>query len=214
MTWAMLYMVCFLAGVALSVLALAGGSLHLPHMHPHLPHGHAGLPHGSAVRGEGIHAETGRGSDIPWLNFATMTAFLTWFGGTGFLLTRYSTIVVALILLAAVGAGIAGAAAIFAAVVKPLLRHDQPLDPADYERVGVLGRVSSGIGAGGTGEIMFSLGGTRQTCGARCENGEGLARGTEVVITRYEHGIAYVRRWDEMLDGKQMDSHSANGKSD
>jgi len=27
-----------------------------------------------------------------------------------------------------------------------------------------------------------------------------------VVITRYEHGIAYVRRWDEMIDDKRMDN--------
>ena len=62
----------------------------------------------------------------------------------------------------------------------------------------MLGRVISPIRAGGTGEIIFSQEGTRHTCGARSEDGEALARGTEVIITRYEKGIAYVRRWDEM----------------
>jgi hypothetical protein len=198
MTWAVLYLACFLMGVALSVLAFAGGSLHLPHFHLHVPHGHAEMPPASGT--------AARGAELPWFNFATMTAFLTWFGGTGLLLTHYSTLMVAVILLVAVAVGFMGAAAIFWFVVKLLLSHDRALDPADYERVGVLSRVNSRIGAGGTGEIIFSLAGARQTCGARSEDGQALARGTEVIITRYEHGIAYVRRWDEMLGDKRADS--------
>ena len=198
MTWATLYLVCFLVGVALSLLAFLGG-LHLPHLDAHLPHSHGAAPHA-------ISGRAGRGAEMPWFNFATMTAFLTWFGGAGFLLTRYSTLMVTVILLAAVAAGLVAAAAIFWLVVKLLLSHDRALDPADYERVGVLARVISRISAGGTGEIIFSLAGTRQTCGARSEDGHPLTRGTEVVITRYEHGIAYVRRWDEMIDDKRMDN--------
>ena len=83
-------------------------------------------------------------------------------------------------------------------IAKFLLKHSRELDPADYDRVGVLGRVISSIREGGTGEIIFSQEGTRHTCGARSESGEALARETEVIITRYEKGIAYVRRWDEM----------------
>jgi len=87
---------------------------------------------------------------------------------------------------------------VFLFIAKVLLKHSRELDPADYERVGVLGRVTSPIRAGGTGEIIFSQEGARQTCGARSESGEAMARETEVIITRYEKGIAYVRRWDEM----------------
>ena len=80
------------------------------------------------------------------------------------------------------------------------MKHDRELDPADYERIGVLGRISSPICQGGTGEIIFSQEGTRHTCGARSEAGEALTKGTEVIITRYEHGIAYVRRWEELAE--------------
>jgi len=148
---------------------------------------------------------------MPWFNFATLTAFLTWFGGAGLLLSHYSTLMVVVILLAAIVAGLLGAAVIFWLVVKLLLSHDRALDPADYERVGVLGRVNSPISAGGTGEIIFSLAGTRHTCGARSEDSQPLARGSEVVITRYEHGLAYVRRWDEMIDEKRADIQAYNG---
>jgi hypothetical protein len=113
-------------------------------------------------------------------------------------------LVVAVILLA-IAAGVSGAAIVFWFIVKFLLTHDQALDPADYDRVGVLGRVSSTIREGGTGEIVFSQEGTRQTCGARSEDGAALARGTEVIVTRYEHGLAYVRRWEELADSHVAD---------
>ena len=143
---------------------------------------------------------------MPFLNFGTITAFLAWFGGAGYLLTRYSSLVVSGVLLLAVVAGIAGARC-FWFVAKVLLKHDRELDPADYDRVGVLGRISSPIRAGGTGEIIFSQEGTRHTCGARSENGEALARGTEVIVTRYEQGIAYVRRWEEMAKEEEAVSN-------
>ena len=191
MTWEIFYFVCFLFGVTMIGLSFLGGTLHLPHFHLHLPH--AG-PH---VAG-GVHGASG--SEMPFFNFGTIMAFLAWFGGTGYLLTRYSSLVVAGVLTLAVVAGVAGATIVFWFVAKVLLKDDRDLDAADYERVGVLARISSPIRAGGTGEIIFSQEGTRNTCGARSENGEALARGTEVIVTRYEHGIAYVRRWEEMAE--------------
>jgi membrane protein implicated in regulation of membrane protease activity len=198
-TLAIFYLVCFLVGVTLSVLSFIGGTWHLPHVHLHVPHahvpngGHLAAPHASAGSGS-------QGAEMPFLNFGTITAFLAWFGGAGYLLTRYSTLVVSLIMILAVIAGLVGASILFWFVAKLLLKHDRELDPADYERVGVLGRIISPIREGGTGEIIFSQEGARHTCGARSDTGEALPRETEVIITRYEKGIAYVRRWDEMAE--------------
>jgi membrane protein implicated in regulation of membrane protease activity len=201
MTWETFYLTCFLVGVTLSILSFVGGNLHLPPVHFHLSHGHVATPHvGSG--GAGVS----RGPEMPLFNFATITAFLAWFGGTGYLLTRHSSLLDTVIVLLAVAAGLVGSAIIFCFIVKFLLTHDHALDPADYDRVGVLGRISSAIRKGGTGEIIFSQEGTRQTCGARSEDGEALARGSEVIVTRYEHGIAYVRRWEEMADDHVVDS--------
>ncbi len=197
MTWAMFYLVCFVVGVTLSVLSFLGGSFHMPHVHVHVPHGGPHIP-GGAHGG-------GSGADIPFLNFGTITAFLAWFGGTGYLLTRYSSLVVAGVLLSCHRRD-CGGTIVFWFLAKVLMKHDVELDPADYERVGVLGRISSPIREGGTGEIIFSQEGTRQTCGARSENGEALSRGTEVIVTRYEKGIAYVRRWEEMAKEEAISS--------
>jgi len=209
--WAIFYLVCFLVGITLTVLAFLGGGWHVPHLHVHAPtvhtpHVHIPVPHGGHIpaphTGAAPHVGTAQGADMPFLNFGTVAAFLIWFGGSGYLMTRYSTLVLSLIMLIAVVAGLAGAAIIFWFVAKLLMKHDRELDPADYDRVGVLGHIVSPIRVGGTGEMIFSQEGTRVTCGARSENGEALARGTEVIITRYEKGIAYVRRWEEMA-GKE-----------
>src|SRR2546425_3148319 len=83
---------------------------------------------------------------------------------------------------------------------------------------GVLGRISIPIRVGGTGEIIYSQAGTRRTCGARAENGSAISKGTEVVVTRYEKGIAYVRLWAEMAgddnaaaEGGKFSEQAASG---
>lgn len=208
MTWSLFYLTCFLLGVSLSVLSFVGGSFHLPHFHLHLPHPHVGQVGG--VHGAAGHAGgSAQGSEISFVNFGTVCAFLAWFGGTGYLLTRYSRLVVTVVAIFSIIAGLVGAAIVFWFVAKMLLAHEHELDPADYDRVGVLGHVSSSIRQGGTGEIVFSQAGTRHTCGARSETAEALPKGTEVVITRYEHGIAYVERWDQLAG----ESKAATGNS-
>jgi hypothetical protein len=91
---------------------------------------------------------------------------------------------------------------VFWFVGKVLLANERDLDPADYDPIGALGRLSSVIRAGGTGEMIYSQQGSRRSIAARSEEGAAIAKGTEVVITRYEKGIAYVRPWDE-LAGRQ-----------
>jgi membrane protein implicated in regulation of membrane protease activity len=131
-------------------------------------------------------------------NFVTLTAFLAWFGGTGFLIARFSSIWFALGLLIALGAGLFGAAIVYLFLTRVLISHEENLDAADYEMVGVLGRISMPIRENGTGEIIYSQAGTRRTCGARSENGSAIGKGAEIVVTRYDKGIAYVRLWEEM----------------
>ena len=78
------------------------------------------------------------------------------------------------------------------------LVSSRDLNPDDYDVIGLLGVVSSSIREGGTGEIIYSQGGTRRTCGARSEDAKAIAKGTEVMVTRYEKGLAYVRPWEEV----------------
>jgi membrane protein implicated in regulation of membrane protease activity len=200
MTWANFYLGCFVVGFIFSFIAWLSGGVH---WHLHLPHwfGHAGVGHMGPVPAGAGHTPVGGGqaaAPLSPFNFATLMAFLAWFGGTGYLLTRYSSLWFALGLLIATGAGLAGAAVVFLFLSNVLISKEEIMDPADYEMVGVLARISSPVRAGGTGEIIYSQAGTRRTCGVRCEDGGALPKGAEVVVTRYEKGIAYVRRWEQL----------------
>jgi len=187
MTWADFYLICFLLGLALSLLSVLTGSAHLHLPHIHVPHVH--VPH--------VHASGTQSEGVPWLNFGTMTAFLAWFGGTGYLLERFYAVWFLVALAIAVLSGLGGAAVVFWFLAK-LASGEEALDPADYEMVGVLGRLSIPIREGGTGEIVFSQEGVRHAAGARSDDGMPIAKGAEVVVERYEKGIAYVRRWDDL----------------
>jgi hypothetical protein len=85
---------------------------------------------------------------------------------------------------------------VFLFLARVLGRNDRDLDPADFEMRGVLGRVSSTVRERGTGEMIFTQQGTRRGVPIRGEAGQAIAKGTEVVVTRYEHGIAYVREFE------------------
>jgi membrane protein implicated in regulation of membrane protease activity len=191
MTWADFYLVCFVVGFFLSALMFLGGGLHLhfPHVHFHA-HGH--------VHGHAASAHADHGSQLSPFNLITLTAFLAWFGGTGFLLTRHSAIWFWAALGISMLSGTGGAAIIYVFLSRILTHPDEALDSADYEMVGVLGRLSMPIREGGTGELIYSQAGTRRVCGARAEDGSAIPKTTEVVVTRYERGIAYVRPWSEL----------------
>jgi membrane protein implicated in regulation of membrane protease activity len=206
MTWADFYLICFLLGLALSLLSVLTGSahLHLPHIHvPHVHVPHMHVPHVDAG---------GEAEGIPWLNFGTMTAFLAWFGGTGYLLERFYAVWFLVALAIALLSGLGGAAIVFWFLAK-LASDDQGLDPADYDMIGVLGKLSIPIRQGGTGEIVFSQEGVRRVSGARSDDGTAIPKGAEVVVQRYEKGIAYVRRWEDMAEETEARSQESEDRS-
>lgn len=188
--WSDFFLICFLVGLGLSLLsALSGIShLHLPHVHLHVH-----VPHPPAPGAEGPH-----GGGLEWLNFGTVTAFLAWFGGTGYLLEHYYSVWFLAAFGVATLSGLGGAAVVGWFLLKFLASKDENLDPADYDMIGVLGKLSIPIRKGGTGEIIFSQEGVRRVAGARSDDGIAIAKGAEVVVTRYEKGIAYVRRWEDL----------------
>jgi membrane protein implicated in regulation of membrane protease activity len=197
MTWADFYLVCFVVGFFLSIVIFITGRahLHVPHAHIHLPgvHVHASA-HPPAHAGTAMHG----GSQISPFNLITLTAFLAWFGGTGYLLARHSTIWFFTSLAISLLSGIGGAAIIYLFLARVLTSPDEALDAADFDMVGVLGKLCMPIRQGGTGELVYSQMGTRRVCGARSDAGAAIPKSTEVVVTRYERGIAYVRPWSEM----------------
>ncbi|HYX53241.1 MAG TPA: hypothetical protein VE783_07300 [Candidatus Limnocylindrales bacterium] len=191
MNWELFYLICFVVGFAFSAISFLTGTLHL---HVHLP-GHAHFYLGG-------HAHGGKGGNgmLMFLNPMAIAVFLAWFGGTGYLLVHLRHIWVFAGLVLSSLAGFVGAAIVLLFLTKVLMAHDYTLDPADFEMVGVLGRVSGKIRRAGTGEIIFEQQGARKASAARAETDEEITCGEEVVVTRYEAGVAYVRRWNELAD--------------
>jgi membrane protein implicated in regulation of membrane protease activity len=208
MTWANFYLFCFLVGFLWSVVSLLIGHLNidLPFLHGDagdgILHDAGAIDQGDFTHGGGEGHDAGisdhaQAVSIRPVNLGTIAAFLAWFGGAGYMLTAYSSIWFVWGLGLSVISGLAGASVVFWFLARVLIGRDRDLNPADYRMTGVLGRVSSSIREGGTGEIVYSQEGTRRTCGARSEDGKPIPQGTEVLVTRYEKGIAFVRRWDE-----------------
>src|SRR5215831_874232 len=154
MNWETFFLVCFVVGFSFSVLSFLGG-LHRFHLHVHLPKhlhlgglghggmhgvgGAAGAAHGAAHVSHAGHARTGSGAHFPFINPMTMAAFLTWFGGTGYLLVHLRHIWIFAGLVLASLAGSIAASIVFGFVAKFLMANDQDNDPLDYDMIGVLG---------------------------------------------------------------------------
>jgi membrane protein implicated in regulation of membrane protease activity len=208
MNWESFYLICFLVGLGLSALSLFGvlgrfgGHVHLAHVgHVHAPHAVAGAAHlaGSGARGGGASVP----SSVPWWNAFSLMIFLCWFGAAGYLLTRYGSFVALVVLVLAVVCGFAGGAIVFLFLTRVLLPHERELTADETDVVGAVGRLSSAIRAGGVGEMVYEQLGARRSAPARSDDGEPIQKQEEVYVVRYEKGIAYVRRWDDLPEADQ-----------
>lgn len=204
MSWSDLYLLCFLVGFSLSVVSFLAGAvhLHLP-VKWHLP-AHSGHHGVGALRGGGASTLKGgvRGGHISWFNASSILAFLAWFGGTGYILTKHSSLVTLACLSIAGAAGLVAGWLVFRFMARLVKNSDAQMNEWDYRHEGSVGTVSISIRPGGTGEIIFEQQGARRSAGARSEDGAAIEKGAEVVISRYEKGIAYVRKWDEFTGEK------------
>ena len=195
-----LYLFCFAFGLLFSLVSLLArahlGRIHLPiglggdhgghvgvaghhggHVHSLLAHHHVPQPH------------LGEPSAF---NLSSVTIFLLWFGATGYILHTYYGALAGLSLAAAGLVGWLGAALVYLLLSRVLWRGQTALDPENYQIAGSIGRITSTIHAGGTGEVVYVLDGKRRVDGARSIDGTALTSGTEVALVRYRDGLAYV----------------------
>jgi hypothetical protein len=134
----------------------------------------------------------------PWLlriNITAIVLFLAIFGGVGLLLEDKHQLTSVIAGVIAAVCGLAGSAAVNR-VLAAMMSRERPLEPVTF--TGTLAQVTIPIReAGGTGEIVYTIEGTRRCSGARSDDGRGIGKGAEVVIVRYDRGIAYVAAFDE-----------------
>lgn len=134
--------------------------------------------------------------------------FLCWFGAAGYLLTKYGSFVAGVVVVMAAICGLAGGAIIFMFLTRVLMPHEHELTADETDVIGVVGRVSAPIRAGGTGEIVYQQLGATRSAVARSEDGAALAKEEEVYVIRYEKGVAYVKRWEDLETSEQLSVNS------
>ena len=188
-----LFLACFLFGLLMVLASVLIGFAHVA-----LPGGHDGFQLGSDHgHGDGHGAGHGHGEQaLPLWNVSSVLAFLMWFGAAGYVATRFAGLTAWLALIPAVLFGVVGGLLV-SAFLRLVLRGETELDPAQYRMEGTLARVSVRIPEGGTGEIIFTKGDRRRSEGARSVDGRPIARGEEVVVIDYQHGIALVQGWED-----------------
>jgi membrane protein implicated in regulation of membrane protease activity len=190
MNWSEIFLMCFAVGTLWALVSLLLGGFHFGHGGGHAPVGHG---HGHSHAG-GHHLPNWLAS---LLNPSVIAVFLAWFGGAGYLLNKYSGFMLWLNLAIAAALGLSGAW-VLARFLTVLIKNERDMNPADYDMVGVLGRVSSTIRADGVGEVIYLHEGVRRSINAKSETGVAIGRGEEVIVTHFEKGIALVRTWEAM----------------
>ncbi len=154
----------------------------------------AGGPNGTTT---GHHTEN---HGVSPFNLMTIMAFLTWFGGAGYVLRVYTGLLEILSLVGAILVGLAGGAIVFYLLARVFIPNQRFLDPADYRMEGTVARVTVPIHPGLVGEIVYTMAGTQRSDGARSIEGKTIDRGTEVVVVSYDKGIAYVEPWSSFVE--------------
>lgn len=182
----------FFFGLVFSTLTLIVGAADVGIGH----FGHAEFGHA----GHAGHASGHDADHVAPLSVATVLAFLTWFGGAGYFFRNGVSWPLWGSLVGAVVLGFVGGGLIYQ-LLTVVRRGERVLDPEQERIVGSLGRVTSSIREGGTGEITYELRGVRQVSAARSDSGAAIGRGDEVVVLRYERGIAFVAPFDELYEG-------------
>ena len=207
------FAVCFALGLILALFSVVAGVGHfgghvggdsggaghvqIGHAHVHLGHADGNAAHPGGHNSAGSE----RGEGVSFLNLSSLTIFVTWFGAIGFSLRLAGGLGLLLVVAFAVIGGVVGAYAVYLFLVKFLLKgQSKPMTARDTYMPGTIARVTSQINAGGAGEIVYVHLGTRRSCGAKATDGAEIPRGTQVVILRYEKGIAYVKPYMDQPD--------------
>ena len=177
------YLLCAIAGVS-----FMGISAFMGHFGGHGHSGHAG-DHGHG----GDHGHSAFG--LPYLSPVAIAAYVTGFGASGILLTQglHLTNPLVHVTLAAACAAVFGVVVLLG--MAKLTEHAEGNTLASVQDVvGQDVEVSVAIPPGGTGEVSYVAGGSRQQSTARADAGQAFPQGSRVRVTRALDGTLWVTR--------------------
>lgn len=146
------------------------------------------------------HGVDANGHMFHLFNVSSILAFITWFSGITYVVRNGLGWFLGIAIVIGLIFGVAGAYAITWFLYSFLRKNSPELNPADWDQVGQIGKVTGTIFEEGVGEIVFERYGSRHSIPARTKDGVGIERETEVVILDIQKGVAVVQPWAELLD--------------
>lgn len=130
------------------------------------------------------------------LNLPALAALMVVFGAVGYLLLRNSQLGPEAIAVISAGAGAAGWVAMTLLMAKWALRPSDGNAHDEAEQIqGQLARVLTPIRANTLGSIRYERNGRQHDAPARGLNGTEIPSDADVVIDRFDEGIAVVEDW-------------------
>jgi membrane protein implicated in regulation of membrane protease activity len=202
MSWELIaYWICFAVGSGYAtVTAILGGFFGLAHHAGDFGGGigHADMGHdyggGHDASGHGDAFATGGDMEpvIAPLSPATISVFLTTFGGVGIILTSLFHLGLLVTLPASTLAGLAVAGGVFVLFYHLFTKVQASSETRMAEVIGLSAEVTVPIPGKGIGEIAYVCRGARLVSPARSDDGSELARHTAVQIVRQVGNTLYV----------------------
>ncbi|QUL53194.1 hypothetical protein KDC22_22615 [Paenibacillus tritici] len=174
---ATVFIVCFWVGL----LLLLSGSIH--------GHGLAGH----------LHTGGGDSGGPGFLPILPLMVFVTVWGGTGYVLTRFSGMQLLAVVLVCTLVALLPGILLYTVLARVMTRYDSSMSELDYEPAGQLGYISVAAEDGAVGEMKYVLHGTMRSIGVRAEAGQQLMRGDRVIIVKTDKGIAAVTLFEREI---------------
>ena len=127
-----------------------------------------------------------------------MVSVTVW-GGTGYMLTRFSGMQLLPVVLVCTVIALLPGILLYMVLARIMTRYDSSMSKWEYDPAGQLGYISIAAADGAVGEMKYVLHGTMRSIGVRAEAGQELRRGDRVIIVRVEKGLAAVTLFEREL---------------
>ncbi len=187
-TFSVLYLVCFFVGLAFAVLSGLFAGVFGGHAGGHMDIG----GHDAGGMSPDVGSVTDGAVHFSPLSPTTIAMFITAFGGVGYILEEAMALPLLVHLGGATVSGFVVAGLTFAFFYKLFRSVQATSQPTMADVIGSEAEVIAAIPAGGSGEIAYTVRGTRQNAAARTDGGVEIPYGRTVVIQRMAAGVCYV----------------------
>jgi len=218
MDWTLIaYWICFGVGTTYAAVSALLGGLHglfdfggdggNGGGHVEMTHdygaGHGHLTTGHEGSGEAFATVGAAEPVISPLSPATISIFLTTFGGVGIILTSLFKMNLFVSLPVSAGAGFAVGAFVMVLFYHLFTRVQASSEARTVEAIGQSGEITVPIPEGGVGEVAYIVRGARLVSSARSQTGQAVARHAAVRIVRQVGNTLYVEPMGPESEGPQ-----------